>query len=377
MHQLLEQLLNRALDVMSSGSPAVPLLGELASLLQGNLPGCVVGINVLDKPGRTFRHSIFPNLPDEFARELEGNVITGKRGSCGLGVLTGQIVNVPDVANDERFSDEWKALFAQYGLASLVSIPALSADGEAHGSLAIIHPPAAPLAPEQINDLKPVAALCAKICAYSRTRETTQFLLGELEHRIRNLYMTVGGLANLTIKSYPDPGKFRSVFGERLTLMHRAHSLAFSEREMGLAQLINEMLAPYTQDYAISINGPDINLTPDAACALALAINELGTNASKYGALSKAGGMLTVNWNIVAMDESGAGTAFKLQWTERSGPTVLPPTRQGYGTRMISGTLSNAFDGRALFSFEQEGLSCEISAPFSAKLSSEHSRLRN
>lgn len=372
MHQLLEHFLNRALDVMSSGSPPVPLLHELASELQAHLPGCIVGINVLDKPGRTFQHSIFPGLPDEFARRLEGNVIDGKRGSCGLGVLTGKVINVPDVANDERFSEEWKALFAQYQLASLVSVPAIASDGEAHGSIAVIHPKAIPLQSDQFVSLKAVAALCAKICAYSRTRETTQILLGELEHRIRNLYLTVGGLANLTIKSYPTPSEFRKVFSERLNMMYQAHSRAVDQNTVDLCHLMEEMLAPYSKDYEISISGPGITLAPEAARALSLAIHELVTNASKYGALSKAGGAVEVRWSILAPSESDPLPSFILKWEDRRGPSVQKPSRKGYGTLMIGGALRNAFDGAAAFFFEPSGFSCELSAPLSSKLGSEN-----
>ncbi|WP_081794908.1 HWE histidine kinase domain-containing protein [Pseudomonas sp. H1h] len=371
MHQLLEHFLNRALDVMSLGAPPVPLLRELASAVQDLLPGCLVGINVLDKPRRTFRHSIFPGLPEEFARRLEGNVIDGKRGSCGLGVLTGKVINVADVASDERFSKEWKALFAQYQLASLVSIPAITSNGDAQGSVAVIHPKSTPLQPEQIESIKSVAELCAKICAYSRTLETNQILLGELEHRIRNLYLTVGGVANLTIKSYPTPSEFRKVFSDRLNMMHRAHSFALGRNTIGLSQLMEEMLAPYSKDYQISISGPDITLAPDAACALALAVHELGTNASKYGALSSSGGVLTVRWNILSNSELGSLPIFILKWEESRGPLVIPPSRKGYGTSMIGGALRNAFDGGAIFTFDPCGFTCEITAPLSSSLCNE------
>lgn len=371
MHQLLEHFLNRALDVMSSGAPPVPLLEELASALQVVLPGCLVGINVLDKPRRTFRHSIFPGLPEEFARRLEGNVIDGKRGSCGLGVLTGKVINVADVAKDERFSAEWKALFAQYQLASLVSIPAITSNGDAQGSVAVIHPKATPLQTEQIDAIQPVAALCAKICAYSRTLETNEILLGELEHRIRNLFLTVGGVANLTIKRYPAPNEFRKVFSDRLAMMHRAHSLALGRTTIGLSQLMKEMLAPYSKDYRVSLHGPDITLAPDAGCALALAVHELGTNASKYGSLSSPGGALEVQWSILAASESGSLPTFLLKWQESRGPVVIPPHRKGYGSLMIGGVLRNAFEGGAEFTFNPCGFTCEITAPFSSRLGNE------
>nr|WP_256346098.1 HWE histidine kinase domain-containing protein [Pseudomonas tolaasii] len=285
--------------------------------------------------------------------------------------MTGKVINVADVESDDRFSEEWKALFAQYQLASLVSLPAITSDSEIHGSVAVIHPKAIPLQPDQIDSLKSVAALCAKICAYSRTLETTKMLLGELEHRIRNLYLTVGGLANLTIKSYPTPGEFRKVFSERLNMMHRAHSLALVENAIELRQLVEEMLAPYSREYDISICGPDVILTPDAACAMALAIHELGTNASKYGALSKPGGALDLRWNIHEASEPDSLPTFILKWEESRGPSVKQPSRKGYGTLMIGGSLRNAFDGRAVFNFEPSGFTCEISAPFSSKLTDE------
>ncbi|AQL39122.1 hypothetical protein F2S74_12025 [Pseudomonas syringae pv. actinidiae] len=90
MREFLEVFRNRALDVMSSGLPAEALLEDFAIALQARLPGVIVGINVLDKAGRTFRQSIFPNLPSGFSQALVGNIITGKHGSCGLGILTGK-----------------------------------------------------------------------------------------------------------------------------------------------------------------------------------------------------------------------------------------------------------------------------------------------
>ncbi|WP_349970592.1 HWE histidine kinase domain-containing protein [Pseudomonas caspiana] len=368
MQELLGQLLNRAVDAMSSGAPAVPLLREFAALLQNEMPGCVVGINVLDKPGKTFRHAVFPSLPKEFASSLENNIITGNRGSCGLGVLTGRSVIVPDVANDERFSAEWKALFARHGLTSLISIPAQTSDGVVQGSLAIIHPAGSPLTDEQMIFAQQASALCAKVCAYSRTQETTQLLLGELEHRMRNLFSTMGGVASLTIKSYPNPSEFRQVFGERLVMMHRAHSLAFNASEISIKSLVEEMIAPYRKECDVVIGGPNIILTPEAASALALVLHELGTNASKYGSLSRSDGALSVKWLIVQADETGGHPRFELHWTESRGPEVQPPARKGYGSTMIIGNLRNALDGSALFFFDPLGFRCEIAAPFTRRL---------
>ncbi|KPW55050.1 Signal transduction histidine kinase [Pseudomonas caricapapayae] len=368
MREFLEVFRNRALDVMSSALPAESLLEDFALALQARLPGVIVGINVLDKAGRTFRQSLFPNLPSGFSQALTGNIITGKHGSCGLGILNGKTIEVPEVATDPRFSPEWKALFARHDLKSMISIPALSADGSAQGSVAVIHPYGMSFTAEQRDFLQSASSLCATICAYSRSQESSKLMLGELEHRIRNLFLTIGGVANLTMKRYPEPVQFRAVFGERLVMMHRAHSLALSTSEIDMVMLIQEMLAPYRTDCSIHFSGPDILLTQEAASALALVVHELGTNAAKYGALSQPGGELNIEWLIVAQGVDDLDATFKLMWTERNGPLVEQPDRKGYGTAMIKGSLSNAFDGVATFFYEPCGVKCEISAPFTGKL---------
>ena len=77
MRAFFDSFLHRALDAMASGSPTSTLLRDFAITLESALPGCIVGINVLDKPGRMFRHSIFPSLADDFSQSLENTVITG------------------------------------------------------------------------------------------------------------------------------------------------------------------------------------------------------------------------------------------------------------------------------------------------------------
>lgn len=368
MREFLEGFRDRALDVMSSALPAESLLEDFAIALQARLPGVIVGINVLDKAGRTFRQSIFPNLPSGFSQALVGNIITGKHGSCGLGILTGKNIEVPDVATDPRFSQAWKALFAQHDLKAMISIPALSADKNAQGSIAIIHASGMSLTVEQRDFLQLASSLCARICAYSRSQESNTLMLGELEHRIRNLFLTIGGVASLTLKRYPEAKQFQAVFGERLVMMHRAHSLALSTCEIDMATLLQDMLAPYQKDCAIRFSGPDILLTQEAASALALVIHELGTNAAKYGSLSRDTGELNIQWWIVSQSIDDLDATFRLVWAENSGPCVEPPSRKGYGTAMIKGSLSNAFDGAVTFFYEPGGLKCEISAPFTRKL---------
>lgn len=371
MQSLLENFRDRALDVMSSGAPVEPWLSEFAVFLQSQLPGSVVGISVLDRPGRTFRHSIFPTLPRAFGLCLENNVIVSNRGTCGRAILSGLPIEVPDIAVDERFSPPWRALLIEHGLTSILSTPALGLDGTPQGCVAVLHPVATVLDADQRALIQLASVLCAKVCLYSRTRETHQLLIGELEHRMRNIFAVIGGVADLTLRNNPEPKTFREAFGKRLVMMHRAHSIATSTEVTGLDALLQEVLAPYTRDYDIQYRGPAVQLAPEAASALALVINELATNAAKYGALSVPGGTLRILWSIdqeSGSDNSNADPQFSLSWVESNGPRVEEPARKGYGTTMINGSLRNAFEGSATLIYDPAGFRCQVRASFTDKL---------
>ncbi|WP_081951638.1 GAF domain-containing protein [Pseudomonas cremoricolorata] len=366
MRAFLQHFSDRSLQVMASGAPVTPLLADFVLALQTEIPGTQIGVLVLDTAGNTFRHAIFPGLPASFSEKLVGNPISPDRGSCGRAVTSGKTVEVPDVASDERFADQWKALFHRHGLTSLISVPAVAGDGHVQGSIAVVHPFGQPPGAEQRSFLEHAATLCAVICRYSRTQESNTLLIGELEHRMRNLFSTLSGVAVLTLRSHPEPEQFRRVLDQRVMMMQRAHALALAPAEIELSTLVDEVLSPYRESYRIERNGPDITLAGEAAAALAMVVHELGTNAAKYGALSQAGGELHIEWSTTHGDDEAH--TFSLNWQERNGPPVSPPARKGYGSIMVNGALRNAFNGTAAFIYEPTGFNCVISAPFGKKL---------
>jgi two-component sensor histidine kinase len=110
----------------------------------------------------------------------------------------------------------------------------------------------------------------------------------------------------------------------------------------------------------IRLNGPKIDLGTKAALALTLALHELCTNAQKYGALSNDTGSVTVDWSVTG----GASDArFSLVWRERGGPPVSPPTRKGFGSRLIAETIGTDFQGRANLVFDPGGVIWTLEAP--------------
>ena len=116
-----------------------------------------------------------------------------------------------------------------------------------------------------------------------------------------------------------------------------------------LRRLLDEELDPYRTGEVerIVIGGPDVLLEPRLAQTIALAIHELATNAAKYGSLTAPSGKVSLSWAIER-------DSLAVEWAETEGPAVQVPTTQGYGTRVIKGSLEQ-LGGRAEFDWRRDG----------------------
>ena len=110
----------------------------------------------------------------------------------------------------------------------------------------------------------------------------------------------------------------------------------------------------------LQIHGPPVPLNPRVALSLTMALNELATNAAKYGALSGAGGELSLVWQVL---EGSDRTLLELVWQERGGPPVEAPARRGFGTRFIERCIERDLGGEVDLLFERSGLSCRLGIP--------------
>jgi PAS domain S-box-containing protein len=190
--------------------------------------------------------------------------------------------------------------------------------------------------------------------------EERQALLSrEIDHRARNALSVVQSIMRLS------RGKTRrdyvAVVEGRISSLARAHDLLSKSRWIGadLRTIVNDELAPYRDGNGkIAASGPNVTLPPASAQILALAFHELATNAAKYGALSSASGCLRLAWEL----QHGA---LIVTWVESLGSLVRPPTRQGYGIKMISMSVERQLGGHASFDWAPEGLRCTLAIPFS------------
>ncbi|MBX9698937.1 MAG: PAS domain S-box protein [Acetobacteraceae bacterium] len=187
-----------------------------------------------------------------------------------------------------------------------------------------------------------------------RAAETQQVLVGELNHRVKNILMAVQSLAEQTIRTTDTPSAFVTALRGRLAAMARAHDLLTSRAWEGadLAELVRVALAPWLGEGRIALAGPAVSLHPRQALALSMALHELATNALKYGGLSVPAGRVSIAWRV----QDGV----ELRWEESGGPPVQPPTRQGFGSRVLNRALAAELGGAIDLRFAPSGVTCAI-----------------
>ena len=108
------------------------------------------------------------------------------------------------------------------------------------------------------------------------------------------------------------------------------------------------------------ITGSNIRVSPKVALALGIAFHELATNAVKYGAFSDKAGSVLISWTI---EPSPDGNRLLLRWQEKDGPPVTPPSRKGFGSRVIERGLPHELKGAVHLDYPADGLVCTINFP--------------
>jgi PAS domain S-box-containing protein len=196
------------------------------------------------------------------------------------------------------------------------------------------------------------------ISAQVAARERQELLLAELNHRVKNNLATVQAISAQTMRSAADdPAAFRAAFDGRIQSMARGHDLLTRNvwEAADLRDVIEAALSPFAAEL-FDIDGPDAPtpLTPEMAVNMVMVLNELATNASKYGALSSAG-RVSIVWTV-------ANNQLTLEWRERGGPPVSAPTRTGFGTRLTLAALQ-AYGGTVELTFPPEGARCRMQTP--------------
>lgn len=153
---------------------------------------------------------------------------------------------------------------------------------------------------------------------FKRAQEETNLLIGELNHRTKNVITVVQGISRLLARSVA-PEEFPQKLNDRLAVLVRNQDAMIKGTggAFDLRDVLRSQLAPFDEDLRarVETTGQDIRITAEAAQVIGMVIHELSTNAVKYGALSQRGGRVAVDWGLRHEKD-----AAELHWRERGGP---------------------------------------------------------
>jgi PAS domain S-box-containing protein len=222
------------------------------------------------------------------------------------------------------------------------------------------------------QDGKPVRfpGVAVEITERKRWEEQQRLLVNELNHRVKNTLAMVQSIAAQTLRNAATTKEARATFEGRLIALAKAHDVLTRENWEGadLMDIVREATAPYTiaQSDRFRISGPAVRLPPRMALATAMVVQELVTNAIKYGALSIDGGTVDIHWELSDARTEGEVPRMHLRWQERDGPPVNAPSRRGFGSRLIEHGLAQDLGAEATLAFATGGLVCTIDVPVSS-----------
>ncbi|MBD0271690.1 MAG: ATP-binding protein, partial [Acetobacteraceae bacterium] len=211
-----------------------------------------------------------------------------------------------------------------------------------------------------------IAGVSRDVSEQRETEARRALLAREVDHRAKNLLAVVQSVLRLTPRDRPE--EFAKAVERRVQALARAHTL-LAERGWAAADLgavaARELGGLPTG--AARLEGPPAALVASAVQPVAMAIHELATNATKHGALSVPEGRVSLRWRL----DPGTAT-LRITWAESDGPPVpAPPTRRGFGSRMIEATLEGQLGGCLSLHWEEDGLRAEIALPVARVLASD------
>jgi two-component sensor histidine kinase len=287
----------------------------------------------------------------------------------GLTLKEGAVIS-NDIAKEERF--EYHNFMVEDGVKAFVNVLILSSNGRPpFGVLQVDSQTPRDFTQSDVEFLRSYANLLG--AAIERLRVVDQLrgavrdkdlLIGELNHRVKNTLTTVQSIASQTLRNAPDLDHASSAIESRLIALSQVHNVLTdrSWAHVGLQDIVSQAVEPYRSrgENRIHVQGPPVQVPPRMALALAMALQELVTNAVKYGALSNGVGQIRVQWNL---SRKTMPDRLHLLWEEADGPPVQKPARRGFGTRLIERSLAHDLNGQVQIEFAPTGILCTVDAP--------------
>ncbi|WP_395456477.1 CheR family methyltransferase [Azospirillum melinis] len=222
------------------------------------------------------------------------------------------------------------------------------------------------------NDLEGLLLTFVDVTSLKEAEEQQRQLIGELDHRVKNMLAVVTALAQQTLKAIAEAPECTAFLG-RLQAVASTYDLLTRDGWGNIP--LNDIVLNEVKPYAISegrfaVDGPAVQLRPKAALALGMVIHELVTNALKYGALSVAEGRVVVTWEFGQRD---ADPVLLVHWRETDGPPVSPPTHHGFGSKLITQQIRYELRGDVMVDYDPTGLQATFTVPVAQTRSDDES----
>ena len=191
-----------------------------------------------------------------------------------------------------------------------------------------------------------------------------KLILEELHHRIKNTLATVSAIASQSLRNVPGAEHAQHAIEGRLLALGRAHDLLLQARwtSADLGKIVRGATEAFDNPDVpkFTISGPDVRMTSGAVVAIAMTLNELCTNTTKFGALSVPAGRGDIAWTL-----DPRAQRLHLKWTERNGPAVRVPDKRSFGTRLIE-TLGKQLKGDVRLTYEPGGFVYTFDVPLAS-----------
>ena len=301
-----------------------------------------------------------------FSFDLLGNVTSWNAGAqaifghCEADIM-GRPITVLNSPTDDDPPPDSLAQFQSGGDTLHYEQPRLRKDG----TLVWVSVTDSPLR-DAAGNLLGASSIARDITERRHAEATSNILVGELNHRVKNTLAIVQAIASQTLRGDIDIASARAAFAGRLMALSRAHDLLIDQKWTGtdLASLIHATVEPHKGSHSqFRISGPFVELKPSVAMTFSLAIHELCTNAVKYGALSVPEGFVDIAWTV----SEDAAPRFHWRWCETGGPKVMAPQRAGFGTSLLERVLALELSGEVSVSYTNDGVVWVFDAPLPAE----------
>jgi two-component sensor histidine kinase/PAS domain-containing protein len=337
--------------------------------------------NVADESGESYMLYALSGAKQE---DFAGFPMPRNTGIFGPTFRGEGIIRLDDVTQDPRYGKNEPFSGMPEGhlpVRSYLAVPVISRTGDVLGGLFFGHPEPGKFDEAAEQSLSGIAAQAAvalenahlfksaeeEIAQRKEIETQQQMLLAELNHRVKNTLAVVLAIAQQTARTSSTMEHFGEVFRGRIMALANAHTLLTAGNWLttSLRCLVATALEPYSHPEGgrVFISGPEVMVPPKQALALSLVFHELATNASKYGALSKSGGTVHVEWSP-ADDEM-----LSLRWREHVEGEVKKPEHEGFGSRLITMNVSREVGGSVHREYAPDGLSAELRLPWDSSRS--------